>query len=182
MMVGRWVIEVDETSSCSCSDNSSRSCSSGCCWGRGSREVVEKVELPSFIEILSLIVTIEGRLVGSFFPVLILLNILLCVEYNQEYQQRKFKSIICVCGTALIRSWFCHSHWLVGRSRDEKERGEDGGAVFYPSGGIFRRLFSQEEEGFWSSQRGSMTMKNLERDRRRKKGAIGSQDGGFRTF
>ena len=25
-------------------------------------------------------------------------------------------------------------------------------------------------------------MKNLERDRRRKKGAIGSQDGGFRTF
>ena len=27
-----------------------------------------------------------------------------------------------------------------------------------------------------------MTMKNLERDRRRKKGAIGSQDGGFRTF
>ena len=149
MMVGRWVIEVDETnrrmtiwregetdswvagtSSCSCSDNSSRSCSSGCCWGRGSREVVEKVELPSFIEILSLIVTIEGRLVGSFFPLLILLNILLCVEYNQEYQQRKFKSIICVCGTALIRSWFCHSHWLVGRSRDEKERGGDGGAVF----------------------------------------------------
>ena len=28
----------------------------------------------------------------------------------------------------------------------------------------------------------SMSMKNLERDRRRKKGAIGSQDGGFRTF
>ena len=26
------------------------------------------MELPSFIEILSLIVTIEGRLVGSFFP------------------------------------------------------------------------------------------------------------------
>ena len=25
-------------------------------------------------------------------------------------------------------------------------------------------------------------MKNLERDRRRKKGAIGSQDGSFRTF
>ena len=46
----------------------------------------------------------RGELVGSFFPVLILLNISLCVEYNQEYQQRKFKSIICVCGTALIRS------------------------------------------------------------------------------
>ena len=52
------------------------------------------------------------------------------IQRYKVCQQQSFKGFICVCGTALMRSWFSHSHWLVGRSRGEKERGGDGGAVF----------------------------------------------------
>ena len=70
---------------------------------------------------------------------------------------------------------------VIGWSGDhvtKKREGGNGGAGLEPSGGIFRRLFSleeREEEGFWSRNWVSMSMKNLERDRGRKKGALRRQ-------